>query len=48
MAALERKIRSKVINAMGLPGRESDYRERIYVVRNADIFPYRETKETVK
>ena len=48
MAALERKIRSKVINAMGLPGRESDYRERIYVVRNADIFPFRETKETVK
>lgn len=48
MVALERKIRSKVINVMGLPGREPDYRERIYVVRNADIFPYREIKETVK
>lgn len=45
MPALERQIRSKVINAMGLPGTERDYRHRIYVVRNADIFPYREIKD---
>lgn len=45
MPALERQIRSKVINAMGLPGTEGNYRNRIYVVRNADIFPYREIKD---
>ena len=48
MAALERQIRSNVINVMGLSGSESDYRQRIYVVRNADIFPYREIREIVK
>ena len=45
MSALERQIRDKVINAMGLPGSEPDHRQRIYVVRNADIFPYREIKD---
>jgi hypothetical protein len=45
MAESERQIRSKVINAMGLPGKEGNYRNRIYVVRNADIFPYREIKD---
>lgn len=45
MSAVERKIRSKVINVMGLPGSEQDYRNRIYVVRNADIFPYRKIKD---
>ena len=37
--SLERDIRKRIMETMKLPGEENDYRNRIYVACNRDIFP---------
>lgn len=37
--SLERDVRKRIMETMKLPGEENDYRNRIYVACNRDIFP---------
>ena len=41
---LERNTRNRIMRIMDFAGEEIDYRDRIYIARNTDIFPYRKKR----